>query len=545
MSVTQFHWGVRHEPQPREWSNQELAEFYRISEIMAQAGLHVEIDQGKTDEGDPWLVFVRLETDDVIAHFARVDGFFVSVSSLTQDIYRGHDVRSVINQMLERHPLMVPRSGGRGRLFLHPSVVLTAFVAAAFVMAADDVRAQSLDDILTATLPPSHGEDAGSKILGKESELYPVNSVSGGGRAIFNGEAAVGHQTALLGAVMVAYSLMFNEVEKMNLSDVWSDSAQTKTPWYDLVPSVAHIEAQSREDNLLRNDDPSANIDAIFVRENSVQDDVDVSVWISVARDWLSYIAGVSEDETVEAAISPNIIVEVVSPVPAIPLEKRESEIALGLQNVTPVKDNSAGDGDESRQTTSQFATIVSIAQEAISSFSAWQTRDNNFDLGGIGVSVDSKGAIFAVGVLSGTVIVGPTISEVVEMTSSAGTDSNAAIFNGTQSEIKSSVSLLIQDPILENNFKPAIVGHYFQRGETETVSLSNNIDVVFYEGGNVEVIGFELGKDLLWLFVSPNEINSAKSEVINGSDLKMSFDGLGVLTFVDALSGYDAANLI
>ena len=81
-------------------------------------------------------------------------------------------------------------------------------------------------------------------------------------------------------------------------------------------------------------------------------------------------------------------------------------------------------------------------------------------------------------------------------MTSSAGTDSNAAIFNGTQSEIKSSVSLLIQDPILENNFKPAIVGHYFQRGETETVSLSNNIDVVFYEGGNVEVIGFELGKD-------------------------------------------------
>jgi len=60
-----------------------------------------------------------------------------------------------------------------------------------------------------------------------------------------------------------------------------------------------------------------------------------------------------------------------------------------------------------------------------------------------------------------------------------------------------------------------------------------------------VEVIGFELGKDLLWLFVSPNEINSAKSEVINGSDLKMSFDGLGVLTFVDALSGYDAANLI
>lgn len=95
MSIVQFHWGASREKQPQGWSTQEIAEFYRIADIMARAGLRVEIDQGETDEGDPWLVFVRPETDDVVAHFARIDGFFVSVSSLTQDIYRGRDVRKI------------------------------------------------------------------------------------------------------------------------------------------------------------------------------------------------------------------------------------------------------------------------------------------------------------------------------------------------------------------------------------------------------------------------------------------------------------------
>ena len=75
MSIVQLRWGANREKQPQGWSTQEIAEFYRIADIMARAGLRVEIDQGVTDEGEPWLVFVRPETDDVVAHFARIDGF--------------------------------------------------------------------------------------------------------------------------------------------------------------------------------------------------------------------------------------------------------------------------------------------------------------------------------------------------------------------------------------------------------------------------------------------------------------------------------------
>ena len=151
MPVTQFRSYSEAPSHGGGWRNQDLAEFYRIADIMAQAGLAVEADSGASDEDDPWFVFMRAQTGDVIAHFARIDGLFVAVSALTQEIFRGVDVRHVVDQMLKRHPLMIPQRPNGARLLLHPSVVLTAFVAAAFVIASDDAHAQTLDDVLQST----------------------------------------------------------------------------------------------------------------------------------------------------------------------------------------------------------------------------------------------------------------------------------------------------------------------------------------------------------------------------------------------------------
>jgi collagen type I/II/III/V/XI/XXIV/XXVII alpha len=43
----------------RGWTNEELAELYRVEHALAQAGIVVETDHGVTDEGDPWFVFCR------------------------------------------------------------------------------------------------------------------------------------------------------------------------------------------------------------------------------------------------------------------------------------------------------------------------------------------------------------------------------------------------------------------------------------------------------------------------------------------------------
>ena len=55
-------------------------------EILTQAGLETEVDSGITDEGDPWFVFIRPDTGDVVAHFARIDGLFLAVSAVNQEV---------------------------------------------------------------------------------------------------------------------------------------------------------------------------------------------------------------------------------------------------------------------------------------------------------------------------------------------------------------------------------------------------------------------------------------------------------------------------
>ena len=68
------------DPKKGSWDNQDIADFYRAVDILEQAGLRTEVDSGVTDEGDPWFVFMKPETGEVIAHFAQIDGRFIAVS---------------------------------------------------------------------------------------------------------------------------------------------------------------------------------------------------------------------------------------------------------------------------------------------------------------------------------------------------------------------------------------------------------------------------------------------------------------------------------
>ncbi|MBW7850431.1 MAG: hypothetical protein H3C38_08050 [Rhodospirillales bacterium] len=115
----------------QNWTNDELAELYRVVDILGRAGLQVDTEAGLSDEGDPWFLFCRADTGDVIAHFARIDGQFIAASAAIDETFRGASFRQIIDQMVDRQPLMLPRPAKSEKLFLHPAVVLTAFVATA------------------------------------------------------------------------------------------------------------------------------------------------------------------------------------------------------------------------------------------------------------------------------------------------------------------------------------------------------------------------------------------------------------------------------
>ena len=116
---------------PQPWTNDELAELYRVVDLLGRAGLAVTTDMGMSDEGDPWFVFCRADNEEVIAHFARIDGNFVAASIAVDETFRGANFRQIVDRMVSSQPLVVPKPSTGARLFMHPAVLLTAFVATA------------------------------------------------------------------------------------------------------------------------------------------------------------------------------------------------------------------------------------------------------------------------------------------------------------------------------------------------------------------------------------------------------------------------------
>ena len=121
---------------PSDWSQQELAELYRVEDTLIQAGMSVETDRGLTEEVDPWFVFCRQESGEVIIHFARCDGIYIAVGSFFEGVLSGNSFAAIVRQFLSDQPLVLsPRRGKNdSNLFMHPAAMLMALVATAFLV---------------------------------------------------------------------------------------------------------------------------------------------------------------------------------------------------------------------------------------------------------------------------------------------------------------------------------------------------------------------------------------------------------------------------
>lgn len=127
---------------PREnggdWTQKELAEFYRVEGALVGSGINIATDRGLTDEGEPWFVFYRQDNEEVIVHFARIDGEYVVVSYLNEAVARGHNFQTLVRQLLDSHPYVLPKpSARRQTVYLHPAALLVALVVTGYVKSAE------------------------------------------------------------------------------------------------------------------------------------------------------------------------------------------------------------------------------------------------------------------------------------------------------------------------------------------------------------------------------------------------------------------------
>jgi hypothetical protein len=532
MPVVKFNWRSDRQTVNRGWDAQEIAEFYRISEIMAKAGLEVDVDQGRTDEGDPWFVFVRPGSEEVLAHFARIDGYFVSVSAITGQMYRGLDVRSVINQMLEKHPLILPKSNTDSKLYLHPSVVLMAFVAAAFVLSVDESKANNIDGVLGAVFQNTEAETAAIKLAAKSNYQASMSS-SFGARSSQTGDVgSMATNNALLGSVMVAHKLLEKELV--------ADQGENKGLILNLVKShfqgegsiLSYLQEENsfsaaEHFNGLRLDSLSLSslTEPLFAGPEKEQDENNFTSPSQFGRPVSEPVIS-KEKALPEYLISEARFTE--GPEVAIGLQTSNIHYSLNFAQTNFENDSLIASIQASELKGEELKALVINTRLVFDEFYKGESGGNQVDLGGLGLTITSDGELFAIGISEGDLLIGPriksdSISENIVNVESVGPD-----------EV---------DEIVENIPLFRIDGHFIEPTEMTSLMLSNQaIDVVVYDGGDVQISGFELGKDLLF-FLQPDLITSATTSMLGSDTIVIDFEETGSLTIFNLFDDFSAAD--
>lgn len=169
----------------RDWSQRELAEFYRVESALLQAGLRLESDRGLTDEGDPWFCFCRQDDGEVFVHFARLGAEYILVGPAFPEPARGRDFASLVEDLISRHPLVQTRPKGRTNVFMHPAALLIAVVGTAFFKTSEaraddggDSKPQSKRQLAGSASPLILGEGRALAVDAQQTLAVVASAIS-------------------------------------------------------------------------------------------------------------------------------------------------------------------------------------------------------------------------------------------------------------------------------------------------------------------------------------------------------------------------------
>jgi hypothetical protein len=168
----------------RDWNNQELADLFRVRELLVKANIAVGSDRGVTDEGDPWFVFCD-GFGEVVIHLCRIDGVYILDNPNITRPLRGTDFASLITDFTNLSIVTntdcdvnkdhrVIQFTPTSKVRLHPSAMLAALIWTLLLKSEELVFLTSQDnDISDANISSKSDHDAA---LGS-GEVYPATSI--------------------------------------------------------------------------------------------------------------------------------------------------------------------------------------------------------------------------------------------------------------------------------------------------------------------------------------------------------------------------------
>ena len=524
------------EPKKGYWDNQDIADFYRAVELLKQAGLNTEVDSGVTDEGDPWFVFMKPETGDVIAHFAQIDGCFIAVSSLNQEVYKGSDIRSIVDQMLDRHPLLLPQSKNSGRLMLHPTAALSAFLAAAFILAIDGVKASSLTDVLVGVISEERDIAANNDV-----QPAPYGQRYETMKGMFSELNLVNYNAAVLGAALISRNLSHNELEiksdsvEEDSSIVLNNSEKEETEFKDLNfninlendrgSSEADVAAYSTESKNLNINDEEGET-------GHSGDKFDIGDKSQGGTGKAGFNQAASENGAVFAKEY------------QVFWTNGDMNLKNNYQLIHQVKKNNL---NEQFDTTKEPEFILGDELPGPNLAVVLENLQESFQIVPLSLRSEAVGVTFnpsgelrltSLNPFKEKSFGGEPVKDVIlpteQLKPMAGPIDSRENSDGFYAPVENDNNEASQ--VEQIAYRKPIIGHSLSK-KNDTLLLTDAIDVVFYDGGDSEISGFELGTDLLWFFLSAEELEAANNSVNSNGDLVLDFGDTGTLTFLGMVS--------
>jgi hypothetical protein len=500
----------------RGWAPQDIADLYRIRDQLTRFGFPVVVHTGQSDEGDPWAVFERDGTDEVVVHVARIDKELVIVDVVRNRTHRGNDFRSLSDKLLDEAPLALPRPEDRGNVVLHPRMVMTAFVAAAFVVsefANPSVAEAATLEAGSDDLPEDKAADAKALVFWGKQDGDLV------GKLLGRDSALGAHTLPLLGlgSLAASFAALSNhlgfDTSEDDLAQRDVADAEASVP-QDVVLNVFRAEPLLFDDILIAQDhglDVQKSLDISVTQAQSNKKDAmfenskpspasatDEDVIVSISVDDMQAHTHNQQDFTTHAMIFDNS------------LEDQEFEFSV----VVPADQSSAaertpeGPNLDTAEILDRVAASVSILD---------QSYLPKADFGG-----DPDGAI------------------VIELSEFSASFVDSEAVSGNSPTFTKAESSQSSDELMD--FSPS--GESLERYQlasdlSENIALSSDAyNVVVYAGGDVVVSGFSLGRDRIVFLENITPPDWLSSVEIVGSDVVL-FGQDGSVTLSDAVATF------
>lgn len=497
-----------------EWTTQDVADLYRIGDQLTQFGFPVSVHTGQTDEGDPWAVFERTGTSEVVVHVARIDSELLIVDVVRDRTHRGGDFRSLANELLAEAPLTLPRAENRGNVVLHPRMVMTAFVAAAFVLAEftdpSTAEAAILEDF--SELDPSEDQEAMTEpsMVGGHycyEKFFGRDNMIGGYSA----------QTIGVGALAAGLAVLSSHLTLDSVHETSNDVADTGSDTDNLFNSQTYVPTSTalyiKEDHLFENTlFDVLSVEQSQLRKATVSAKVEVNENVTVhqlieVKDWDTVTTStLSPAVTLVPSLEEDLI---ASPASIAMYSQQDLYLSVAQEDQPAVNPTASATESSTRSGVAPAMDATEVLSDVLESVTILEKAQ----LSKLPIDGDNNGAIVV------------TISDLPDKVAD-------------ETDLIDSSTVPSSETVLEGDVQSAEFETYQLLSDlSQNVHLVSDVEnILVYAGGDVEVSGFTLGRDSIVFIDGISGSQMLDSVEIVSSDVVLMGQG-GSVTLQDAIT--------